>query len=83
MANRDVFSKILPNVKLGTRYDEDGREVQVSASHPAGNPQLNLISITGGASRGLGCHGQGAGHLRHTGGSRILSCPHQGLIRIR
>nr|CAA09873.1 Fidipidine [Drosophila melanogaster] len=29
MANRDVFSKILPNVKLGTRYDEDGREVQV------------------------------------------------------
>ncbi|XP_037712676.1 coiled-coil domain-containing protein 93 [Drosophila subpulchrella] len=29
MANRDVFSKILPNVRLGTRYDEDGREVQV------------------------------------------------------
>ncbi|KAH8400925.1 hypothetical protein KR009_001828 [Drosophila setifemur] len=29
MANRDVFSKILPNVKLATRYDEDGREVQV------------------------------------------------------
>ncbi|XP_016969957.1 coiled-coil domain-containing protein 93 [Drosophila rhopaloa] len=29
MANRDVFSKILPNVKLGTRFDEDGREVQV------------------------------------------------------
>ncbi|XP_033250486.1 coiled-coil domain-containing protein 93-like isoform X1 [Drosophila miranda] len=31
MANRDVFSKILPNVKLATRYDEDGREVQVES----------------------------------------------------
>ncbi|EDW02662.1 coiled-coil domain-containing protein 93 [Drosophila grimshawi] len=29
MANRDVFSKILPNVKLATRYDADGREIQV------------------------------------------------------
>ncbi|XP_068145769.1 coiled-coil domain-containing protein 93 [Drosophila tropicalis] len=29
MANRDVFSKILPNVKLATRYDAEGREVQV------------------------------------------------------
>lgn len=30
MANRDVFSKILPNVKLATRYDADGREIQVN-----------------------------------------------------
>ncbi|XP_062127908.1 coiled-coil domain-containing protein 93 [Drosophila sulfurigaster albostrigata] len=29
MANRDVFSKILPNVKLATRLDADGREIQV------------------------------------------------------
>ncbi|KAM8712665.1 hypothetical protein ACLKA7_013059 [Drosophila subpalustris] len=29
MANRDVFSKILPNVKLATRYDAEGREIQV------------------------------------------------------
>ncbi|XP_030386201.1 coiled-coil domain-containing protein 93 [Scaptodrosophila lebanonensis] len=29
MANRDVFSKILPNVKLATRYDAEGKEVQV------------------------------------------------------
>ncbi|XP_017097489.2 coiled-coil domain-containing protein 93 [Drosophila bipectinata] len=29
MANRDVFSKILPNVKLATRIDAEGREVQV------------------------------------------------------
>lgn len=32
MANRDVFSKILPNVKLATRIDAEGREVQVSVS---------------------------------------------------
>ncbi|ALC42514.1 fidipidine [Drosophila busckii] len=29
MANRDVFSKILPNVKLATRFDAEGREIQV------------------------------------------------------
>ncbi|XP_037952581.1 coiled-coil domain-containing protein 93-like isoform X1 [Teleopsis dalmanni] len=29
MANRDIFSKHLPNVKLATRYDAEGREVQV------------------------------------------------------
>lgn len=29
MANRDVFSKVLPNVKLATRYDAEGREIQV------------------------------------------------------
>ncbi|KAL7736795.1 hypothetical protein ACLKA6_015637 [Drosophila palustris] len=29
MANRDVFSKILSNVKLATRYDAEGREIQV------------------------------------------------------
>ncbi|KAH8261485.1 hypothetical protein KR044_010088 [Drosophila immigrans] len=29
MANRDVFSKILPNVKLATRLDAEGREIQV------------------------------------------------------
>lgn len=26
---RDVFSKALPNVKLATRFDADGKEIQV------------------------------------------------------
>lgn len=29
-SNRDIFSKHLPNVKLATRIDAEGREVQVS-----------------------------------------------------
>lgn len=29
MGTRDVFSKILPNVKLATRFDADGKEIQV------------------------------------------------------
>jgi len=45
MANRDVFSKILPNVRLGTRYDEDGREVQVSLAYLTGILYTNLITL--------------------------------------
>lgn len=29
-AARDIFSKALPNVKLATRFDAEGREVQVN-----------------------------------------------------
>ncbi|XP_055841455.1 coiled-coil domain-containing protein 93 isoform X2 [Episyrphus balteatus] len=29
MANREIFAKALPNVKLATRFDADGNEVQV------------------------------------------------------
>ncbi|XP_055378324.1 coiled-coil domain-containing protein 93 [Condylostylus longicornis] len=29
MANRDIFSKHLPNIKLATRFDADGNEIQV------------------------------------------------------
>ncbi|XP_055321348.1 coiled-coil domain-containing protein 93 isoform X2 [Sitodiplosis mosellana] len=29
MGSRDCFSKVLPNVKLATRFDADGKEVQV------------------------------------------------------
>lgn len=31
MANRDVFSKALPNVKLATKLDADGKEIQVKS----------------------------------------------------
>ena len=34
MANKEIFSKhIKSNVKLATRYDAEGREVQVSVNH--------------------------------------------------
>lgn len=29
MASRDIFSKALPNIKLATRFDADGKEIQV------------------------------------------------------
>lgn len=29
MASKEVFSKFIPNVKLGTRFDADGNEVEV------------------------------------------------------
>lgn len=29
MGSRDCFSKVLPNIKLATRFDADGKEVQV------------------------------------------------------
>lgn len=29
MASRDCFSKVLPNIKLATRFDADGKEIQV------------------------------------------------------
>lgn len=28
MSNKEIFSKIIPNVKLGTRFDADGKEIQ-------------------------------------------------------
>ncbi len=33
MANRDVFSKVLPNIKLSTVLDSEGREIQVNVSN--------------------------------------------------
>lgn len=30
MGSRDCFSKVLPNIKLATRFDADGKEVQVN-----------------------------------------------------
>lgn len=30
MANRDVFAKALPNIKLSTKLDAEGKEIQVS-----------------------------------------------------
>lgn len=29
MSGKDTFSKHLPNIKLATRYDADGKEIQV------------------------------------------------------
>lgn len=29
MSSRDCFSKVLPNIKLATRFDADGKEIQV------------------------------------------------------
>lgn len=29
MTSRDVFSKVVPNVKLATTFDADGKEIQV------------------------------------------------------
>lgn len=29
MASRDIFSKVIPNIKLATRFDADGKEIQV------------------------------------------------------
>lgn len=30
MSGKDTFSKHLPNIKLATRYDADGKEIQVT-----------------------------------------------------
>lgn len=35
MASRDIFSKHLPNVKLATRFDADGKEIQVEKREDA------------------------------------------------
>lgn len=29
MSSKEVFSKFIPNVKLGTRFDADGNEIEV------------------------------------------------------
>lgn len=29
MSSKEVFSKFIPNVKLGTRFDADGKEIEV------------------------------------------------------
>uniref|UniRef100_A0A8W7PD79 Coiled-coil domain-containing protein 93 n=1 Tax=Anopheles coluzzii TaxID=1518534 RepID=A0A8W7PD79_ANOCL len=34
MATKNIFSKHLPNVKLATRFDADGNEIQASAGSP-------------------------------------------------
>ncbi|KAG4076761.1 hypothetical protein HA402_009107 [Bradysia odoriphaga] len=35
MANRDVFSKVLPNIKLSTVFDSEGKEIQVERREDA------------------------------------------------
>lgn len=34
-ATRDVFSKVVPNVKLATTFDADGKEIQVRGQQPS------------------------------------------------
>lgn len=33
MTSRDIFAKALPNIKLATRFDADGNEIQVWLNH--------------------------------------------------
>lgn len=44
MGTRDVFSKVLPNIKLATRFDADGKEIQVNILDPLNSEDRVLCS---------------------------------------
>lgn len=85
MASRDVFSKALPNVKLATRFDAEGKEIQVSLVMISLSKELsiNQSNRVGRKARGWGAEPEAAGDFRHSSGGRILQSSHQGPLGVR